>query len=455
MRPLFLLAAAMLGLALASRPISAAAGEAPPDNWDTWSPREEIKPAFDFNAKGGADGRGAWVIEADQRDGLQGCWKGEFAVQGGKPHRFSALYRAKGVANEGSSVLARVLWRDADGKLVKHTEPTYTSYRPGEPPQAEPEYPQRHGSKDGWTEMSDTYVVPPKATKAIVELYLQWQPQSRVEWSSVSLTEVSSMPSRKVRLATVHFQPREGKTLMEKAQLFAPMIAEAAKQKADLVVLPETLTYYSSGRSMAECAEAVPGSVTDYFGTLAKQHDLYIAAGLIERDAHLIYNVCVLIGPDGKVAGKYRKVSLPRGEVEAGVTPGHEYPVFQTRFGKVGMMVCYDGFFPEVARQLAINGAEVIAWPVWGCNPMLAQARACENHVYLISSTYGDVSANWMISAVFGHDGKVISQAKDWGTFAIAEVDLDKREHWHSLGDFKAQIPSHRPPWVGGNATAQ
>lgn len=48
--------------------------------------------------------------------------------------------------------------------------------------------------------------------------------------------------------------------------------------------------------------------------------------------------------------------------------------MFDTRFGKVGMMICYDGFFPEVARQLTINGAEVIAWPVWGCNPMLAKA---------------------------------------------------------------------------------
>jgi predicted amidohydrolase len=235
---------------------------------------------------------------------------------------------------------------------------------------------------------------------------------------------------------------------MEKAQLFAPLLEEAAKQKADLVVLPETLTFYGKNKPMAECAEPVPGPVTDYFGTLAKKHNLYIVAGLIEREAHLIYNVAVLIGPDGKVAGKYRKCSLPRSEVEEGVTPGHDYPVFNTRFGKVGMMVCYDGFFPEVARQLTINGAEVIAWPVWGCNPLLAQARACENHVYLVSSTYMKPEDGWMISAVFGQDGRVLAQAKDWGTVAITEVDLEKREHWHSLGDFKAQIPSHRPPWV-------
>ena len=96
-----------------------------------------------------------------------------------------------------------------------------------------------------------------------------------------------------------------------------------------------------------------------------------------------------------------------------GLAPGSDYPVFDTRFGKLGMMVCYDGFFPEVARELSNRGAEVIAWPVWGCNPLLAAARACENHVYLVSSTYEDVSRHWMLSAVFDHTGRTIALAKE------------------------------------------
>jgi hypothetical protein len=91
------------------------------------------------------------------------------------------------------------------------------------------------------------------------------------------------------------------------------------------------------------------------------------------------------------------------------------------------MMVCYDGFFPEVARELTNRGAEVIAWPVWGCNPLLARARATENHVYLISSTYTAANTKWIISGIYDHKGDTLVEGKAWGYVLVAEVDLDQR----------------------------
>ena len=442
------------GLALAISTNGSAWGQAKPNRdskpgpsgWVTGAPRPEIAPAFDVVDGGGHGGSFQLVIRQGATRGLHGWWTRSFPVEGGTWYRFAAYRNVRWLPDPRRHILVRLRWQDGSGKPVPYERPIVDWFRPsGSSSIAQPEYPP-DGTTDaeGWTEVGGTYQAPPKARRVVVELQSRWAPGSTVSWSDIQLNKTAPPAPRTARLATVHYRPR-GKSPAENRAEFAPLIAQAAEQKADLVVLPETLTYYGTRKSYAACAEPIPGPSTKYFGALAKKHRLYIVAGLLERDGPRIFNVAVLLGPDGQLVGTYRKICLPRSEASGGICPGDAYPVFETRFGKLAMMVCYDGFFPEVARELSNRGAEVIAFPVWGCNPLLVRARACENHVYIVSSTYTDAKSRWIVSGVFAPSGEVLQHADTWGSVVVTEVDLNRPTYWSSLGDFRNESNRHRP----------
>jgi predicted amidohydrolase/CubicO group peptidase (beta-lactamase class C family) len=393
-----------------------------PGLWRLAAPRAEIAPAAWRDGTALVDGLPALVLAGRGSEAVDGAWTRRFAVETGTHVLFEARYTSERVEEPLRSILARVLFRDAAGKL-----------------DGQPEYPATlEGAAGGAGTIRQTYRVPAGAVLADVELSYRWDADGLARFGAVRLERTETPPPRKVRLATVHHRPRGSEGPRANVEAFADLVRRAAREKADIVCLPEGITVVGTGKTYADVAEPVPGPSTERLAEVARECGLYIAAGIYERDGTAVYNTALLLAPEGKLLGKYRKVCLPREEIEGGIMPGSDLPVFDTRFGRVGMMVCWDVFFPEPARALAAKGAEVILLPIWGGNLTLARARAIENQVYLVSSSYD------MKTAVFDRAGEVIAEGADDRPVVVVEVDLAERTLWPWLGDFGARIPRER-----------
>jgi predicted amidohydrolase len=378
---------------------------------------------------------GSLAISGNSNAAAYGGWvytvKG---VEAEKWYRFTAWYRAEGLTYEPLQVLARMEWFGGDGRGA-----------------GRPDYPYAVHPEGEWTRLTMDAPAPAKAATVKLQLFLANAPQATVWWDDVSLEEIAAPAPRPVTIAAIKYGPRRLASVEEATGRYIETIEKAVPGKADIILLPESLTAASTGLPYAKVAEPVPGPTTERFGELARRRKSYIVAGLTERDGTAIYNTAVLIDREGRVAGKYRKVYIPREEVEAGITPGSSYPVFDTDFGRIGMMICWDVEYADPARALAVQGAEVILMPIWDGTATLVQARAMENRVYLVTSSYGDPNL------IIDPKGETQASATAQGTAAIATVDLNRRYVWPgALGamrgrffkELRLDIPVKRPGYV-------
>lgn len=199
--------------------------------------------------------------------------------------------------------------------------------------------------------------------------------------------------------AAVQMQPVFGDVAANLA-LIGGAVRAAAGAGSALLVLPELCTtgYMFADRAEVETlAEPVTGPTVTALAALAAELRVHLIAGIAERDGAQLFNSAVLIGPRGLI-GTYRKVHLWDQE-NAVFKPGNAgLPVFDTELGKLGLLICYDLWFPEASRALALQGAEVICVPTnWvpipgqraGAAAMaltLCQAAAHVNSVYVVAA---------------------------------------------------------------------
>jgi len=258
-----------------------------------------------------------------------------------------------------------------------------------------------------------------------------------------------------ITVAAIQMEPHVGDkayTLDRQVEL----IREAAVQGVRLMVLPElcnTGYIFNSRNEVAALAEEVPaGPTCQEWIRACREHGTYLVAGIAEREGERFYNCAALIGPSGYI-GKYRKIHLWN-EEKLFFEPGNlGIPVFHLPFGRVGVMICYDGWHPEVARILALQGADIICDPtcwvlvpglITAENPLSAyvhMAAAHVNGVYMICADRCGVERSCTFlgnSCVVGPAGFVAGPGSFEETEILAaEINIvtARYKHWTELAD--------------------
>lgn len=255
--------------------------------------------------------------------------------------------------------------------------------------------------------------------------------------------------SRPARIAVAQYEPHVGELDANRAQAVRWATA-AADQGADLIVLPELASsgYVFTDQEEAQRAAEDPddGPMVRALREVSAAHGCHIVAGLNERDGDCRHNSAVLVGPSGRLA-TYRKLHLFYNE-QTWFEPGDDLPVVDLPIGRVGIIICYDLWFPEPVRALAMAGAEVIAVPtnwvasfkrtVWDdrgyCQgDYVAMATAAQNGVVMACAdrigTEREV-AFLGASIIVGADGWPVAgpASKGGEELLVADVDLDSVE---------------------------
>jgi len=273
---------------------------------------------------------------------------------------------------------------------------------------------------------------------------------------------------KKVTIAAVQTNPKilEKNYNLEKAILFT---REAHKKGAKFVVFPECNTTgycFSSLQEAIPVSEPIPGQTTDLLHKICKELDVLVLMGLIEKAGNNYYNSAVLIGPEG-IIGNYRKIHLPFLGVDRFVNGGDiPFTVYDTKFGKLGWIICYDNSFPESLRALALKGVEIAAlstnWPegVEATAKYIFPARAVENRInYIAANRVGNERGIRFIgqSKIVDFAGNILAEASpDREEIICAEVDLEKARNKRSVfvpGEFELDRIKDRKPEFYGDIT--
>lgn len=281
------------------------------------------------------------------------------------------------------------------------------------------------------------------------------------------------MSERKVTMGLI--QHGCGEEPQENIENTAGLVREAAEKGAQVILLQELFntTYFCQKVDDAyfDWAQPIPGPITERFTELAKELKVVIVAPFFERRAAGIYhNSLVVIDADGELLGKYRKKHIPDDPSfyeKYYFTPGEDdYQVYETRYAKIGPLICWDQWYPEAARITALKGAEILVYPTaigtlsdededmgrefleaW---QTIQRSHAIANGCFVASINRTGREAEvtfWGHSFVAGPFGKMLAEAGTEEEVLITEIDLTKIEKQRQLWPFfrDRRIDTYQP----------
>ncbi|MDI6801689.1 MAG: nitrilase-related carbon-nitrogen hydrolase [Thermodesulfovibrionales bacterium] len=262
----------------------------------------------------------------------------------------------------------------------------------------------------------------------------------------------------KIKAGFYQFNPVFGKKDDNLEKVFSA-VKPVKDGELDLLVLPEFFAagyQFVSIDEVADLSETIPsGRTTRFLSDLANEKGIYIAAGLPEREGRNFYNSAILVGPEGFI-GNYRKTHLFFEEKLYFTPGGTGFRVWDTKMGRIGMMICFDWFFPESMRTLALMGAEVVAHPSNLVLPYCPQAmpiRCLENRLYAITANRTGIenrkegqSLKFIgQSQITSYDGQILVKASDdKEELLVAEIEPEKAKN-KSINPLNDLFKDRRP----------
>ena len=331
------------------------------------------------------------------------------AVTPASTYRITTTWHTEGVADPSNSVVMAVSWLKGKQTLQR-------------------DYLEKSG-----TRAERVLRCPEGADAARLDVTLRWTNSGKLTMAPPTWQQVPALGPRTVRVAVGRVGPISNATVEKNVQRMLAWLDKAGQAKAGIALLPETIADWGT----AMHAEPIPGPITARLAEMAKKYAMYVATSLHESDGGKLFNTAILLGRDGRIVGKYRKVHLPLEEAERGFSPGHDYPVFTTDFGKVGMLICWDHWFPESARILRLAGAELLLLPLAGDGDarhwdVTTRARAMDNTLYLAASSALAGSPSRIVSPT----GEVLGETEEDMGLAVHQIDLaaQHRLRWLSVG---------------------